>query len=157
MTRRSVHPSTIVIERGYEAAPARVFSAWSSPEALMRWGLPGDDWEAAYERFDFREGGGVISRFGPKGGEVYVNETRYFEIVPNERIVSAGSMVSGGKRLFAGLLTVEFHAAGAGCRMVMTEQGVFLDGHDRPENHEAGWNQMLDQLGEELKRGKAAA
>lgn len=156
MTRRSVHSATIVIERGYEAAPARVFSAWASPEALMRWGVPGEGWEVAYQAFDFREGGGVISRFGPKGGAVYVNETRYFEIVPNQRIVSAGSMTSGGKRLFVGLLTVEFHAAGGGCRMVMTEQGVFLDGHDRPENHEAGWNRMLDRLGEQLS-GKAAA
>ena len=30
--------------------------------------------------------------------------------------------------------------------MVMTEQGAFLDGHDVPANHEAGWNQMLDNL-----------
>ena len=65
-------------------------------------------------------------------------------------------MTSGGTRIFAGLLTVEFTAAGKGCRMVMTEQGAFLDGHDIPANHEAGWNQMLDNLGEELKRRAAA-
>ncbi|WP_202311007.1 SRPBCC family protein [Mesorhizobium sp. L-8-10] len=157
MTKRSVHPATIVLERAYEASPERVFAAWTTPEALLRWGSPGDDWEMSYERFEFREGGGDLCRFGPKGGEVYVNETRYFDIVPNERIVSAGSMSSSDKRLFAGMLTVEFHAAGSGCRMVMTEQGVFLDGYDRPENHEAGWSQMLDQLGDELKRGRAAA
>ena len=59
-------------------------------------------------------------------------------------------MTTGGKRIFAGLLTVEFSAAGKGCRMVMTEQGAFLDGHDIPANHEAGWNKMLDNLGGEL-------
>ena len=48
-------------------------------------------------------------------------------------------------------MTVEFAPAGKGCRMVMTEQGVFLDGHDIPANHEGGWNQMLDNLGEEVE------
>ena len=41
--------------------------------------------------------------------------------------------------------------------MVMTEQGAFLDGHDIPANHEAGWNQMLDNLAGELRRDAAAA
>ncbi|TIQ60251.1 MAG: polyketide cyclase, partial [Mesorhizobium sp.] len=45
-----------------------------------------------------------------------------------------------------GLLTVEFSPEGTGCRLVMTEQGAFLDGHDQPENHQAGWSQMLDNL-----------
>ena len=38
----------------------------------------------------------------------------------------------------------------------MTEQGAFLDGHDIPANHEAGWSKMLDNLGEELARRAAA-
>jgi uncharacterized protein YndB with AHSA1/START domain len=156
MTERSVNHSTIIIERTYDASPSRVFAAWSNPEALLRWGSPGDGWQSAFDRFDFRVGGGDVSRFGPKGGETYVNETQYLDIVPSERIVSAGSMTTGGVRLFAGLLTVEFHADGKGCRMVMTEQGAFLDGHDVPANHEAGWNQMLDNLDGELKRRAAA-
>jgi hypothetical protein len=28
----------------------------------------------------------------------------------------------------------------------MTEQGAFLDGHDVPGNHKAGWGTMLDNL-----------
>ena len=32
-----------------------------------------------------------ISRFGPKGGATYLNETRYLDIVPSQRIVSAGA------------------------------------------------------------------
>jgi len=54
-------------------------------------------------------------------------------------------------------LTVEFKPAGRGCRMVMTEQGAFLDGHDIPANHEAGWSQMLDNLGSELDRASRVA
>jgi uncharacterized protein YndB with AHSA1/START domain len=156
MTDRSVNHATIVLEGTYDASPARVFSAWSDPEALLRWGSPGEGWESAIQKFDFRVGGGESSSFGPKGGETYVNETRYLDIVPDARIVSAGAMTAGGKRLFVGMLTVELHPAGACCRLVMTEQGAFLDGHDLPENHEAGWNAMLDNLAEELTRRAAA-
>ena len=157
MTERSVNHSTIVIDRIYDASPSRVFAAWSSPEALLRWASPGGSWVSAIDCFEFRVGGREVSSFGPKDGETYLNEARYLDIVPSERIVSAGVMTSGDKRIFAGLLTVEFTAAGKGCRMVMTEQGAFLDGHDIPANHEAGWNQMLDNLAGELRHDAAAA
>lgn len=157
MAERSTKHSTIVLERTYDTSPAGVFAAWSNPDALLRWGSPSEGWDVAYERFDFRTGGSDVSRFGPKGGPVFVNETFYQDIVLNTRIVSASNMTSDDKRLFAGLLTVEFIAAGKACRMVMTEQGVFLDGHDKPENHEAGWNEMLDNLGIELKRTRGVA
>jgi len=157
MTERSANHSTIVIERTYDASPSRVFAAWSDPQAMLRWAAPGEGWESAFDRFEFEVGGAEVSRFGPKGGMTYRNEARYLDIVPDERIVSASLMTMGDIRIFAGLTTVEFGPAGKGCRMVMTEQGVFLDGHDVPANHEGGWNQMLDNLGEELKRDRAAA
>ena len=113
--------------------------------------------EVGHRPFRIRGGWRRDKHFGPKGGKTYHNEARYLDIVQNERIVSAGVMTTGGIRIFAGLMTVEFTPAGKGCRMVMTEQGVFLDGHDVPANHEGGWNSMLDNLGEELKRDRAAA
>jgi uncharacterized protein YndB with AHSA1/START domain len=155
MTERSVNHSTIVLERLYDVTPKRVFAAWSDRDALLRWGSPGTGWESSMERFDFRVGGDAKSSFGPVGGETYVNEARYLDIVPDARIVSAGAMTTGDKRLFAGILTVEFYPAGRGCRLIMTEQGAFFDGHDLPENHAAGWSQMLDQLGDEVRRRAA--
>jgi len=156
MIKRSVDHSTIVIERTYDASPARVFAAWSSKEALLRWCCPGGSWGSGIDRFDFYVGGGERSWFGPKDGDTYINEAQYFDIVQNERIVSAGRMTTGGTCIFTGMLTVEFYAAGSRCRMVVTEQGAFLDGHDIPANHEAGWGKMLDNLGEELARRAAA-
>ncbi|ATU92379.1 SRPBCC family protein [Phyllobacterium zundukense] len=152
MTERSVQHSTIVIERTYDASPARVFYAWSDKDALLRWINPGGTWDMAYDHFEFRVGGQDISRFGRRGGETYTNRTYYQDIVQDERIVSAGTMDRDGTRIFSGLTTVEFKPSGKGCRMVMTEQGVFLDGGDVPENHQAGWDSMLDSLGNELQR-----
>jgi uncharacterized protein YndB with AHSA1/START domain len=157
MTERSIDHSTIMLERSYDASPARVFAAWSDPNALLRWGSPGEGWHSEIKKFDFRVGGGNVSSFGPADGETYVNDTRYLDIVPNVRIISAGAMTSEGKRLFVGLLTVEFKPEGSGCLLVLTEQGAFLDGHDRPENHKAGWTTMLDNLGMDVKRGSTAA
>jgi uncharacterized protein YndB with AHSA1/START domain len=155
MTERSVRHATIRLERTYAAPPARVFAAWSTPAALARWAMPGDGWTVAFDRFEFEPGGIEISRFGPPDGATYVNHVRYEDIVPDARIVSSSAMTCGERRLFAGLLTVELHPAGAGCRMVVTEQGAFLDGHDRPEHHEAGWGAMLDNLAAELRRAAA--
>ena len=157
MTERTVKHSTIVLERDYAASPARVFAAWSDPEALKRWGNPGEGWTTSLDRFDFRVGGGETSRFGPAdGSEVFVNETRYLDIVPDARIISAGAMTSAGNTLFTGLLTVELKPEGEGCRLLLTEQGAFLDGHDVPENHKAGWGAMLDNLATEVEGRRAA-
>jgi uncharacterized protein YndB with AHSA1/START domain len=152
MTERTVTHATFSLERTYEAPPARAFAAWANPQSLLRWGSPAEGWTTAFDRFEFRVGGSAISRFGPKGGEAYVNESLYMDIVPDARIVSADTMSSEGKRLFTGLLTVALRAAGAGCQLVLTEQGAFLDGHDIPENHKAGWGTMLDNLRIELRR-----
>jgi uncharacterized protein YndB with AHSA1/START domain len=158
MTQRSVEHSTIVLERTYDAAPARVFAAWSSEEALLRWACPGGGWGGGIDRLDFSVGGGERSWFRPHEGDTYVNETVYLDIVQDRRIVSAGVMTRGDTRIFVGLLTVEFDAIGDNrCRMTVTEYGAFLDGHDVPANHQAGWGKMLDNLAEEISRERAAA
>ncbi|RWM73933.1 MAG: hypothetical protein E5X83_04150 [Mesorhizobium sp.] len=53
MSERSVVHSTIVLERSYDASPARVFAAWSDPAALQRWGSPGEGWETSIDCFEF--------------------------------------------------------------------------------------------------------
>lgn len=155
MTRRSVQHATIVVERTYDASPARVFAAWSDKDALLRWGNPGETWDNGYERFDFRVGGQDISWFGPRGGERFTIVTYYQDIVQDERIVMAGTMDQDGTRIFSGLTTVEFRQSGNGCHLVMTEQSAFLDGGDLPENHKAGWTDMLENLALEVDSKRA--
>ena len=50
------------------------------------------------------------------------------------------------------LATVELRPAGAGTRLIYTEQGAFLDGHDKPQYREEGTGGLLDALGAELRR-----
>ena len=44
MTDRSVTHSTFVVERSYDASPARVFAAWADPGAKARWFASPEEW-----------------------------------------------------------------------------------------------------------------
>ena len=88
MTDRSAIHSTFVIERTYAASPARVFAAFEDPESKNRWFVNGDGWGTENYQADFRVGGYEKYR-GKHEGMTVSMESRYFDIVPNERIVFA--------------------------------------------------------------------
>jgi uncharacterized protein YndB with AHSA1/START domain len=88
VTERSVTHATFVVERSYDAAPARVFAAWADPAAKARW--------------------------------------------------------------FAS-------PEGASTRLVLTEQGAYLDGFDDTGERERGTAELLDALGAELRREPAGS
>jgi uncharacterized protein YndB with AHSA1/START domain len=147
MTTRSAEHATFVIERTYDAPPARVFAAWSSREAKSRWfGAP----DVAAYTLDFRVGGGESNRGGPHEGTVYTYESTYHEIVPDERIVYSYTMDAGETRISVSVATVEFAPAGGGTTLTLTEQGVFLDEGDTPAVREGGTKALLDALGDAL-------
>jgi uncharacterized protein YndB with AHSA1/START domain len=157
MTQRSTEHATFVIERTYDAAPARVFSAWAVPAAKRRWFSGPDGWDDVAYELDFRVGGHEISRVGEPGGPVYSYEAHYHDVVPNERIAYAYTMDRDQTRISVSLATVEFEPAGAGTRLIVTEQGAFLDGHDKPEFHEHGTKELLDSLDAALRDAQAAS
>jgi uncharacterized protein YndB with AHSA1/START domain len=150
VTERSVTHATFVIERTYDASPARVFSAWADPAVKARW-FAGDEATGEYE-LDFRVGGLETSRGGAPDGPVYTYEARYQDIVPEQRIVYGYDMHSDDTRISVSLTTVEFKPAGAGTRLIFTEQGAFLDGHDTPAQREQGTGGQLGNLEAELRR-----
>jgi uncharacterized protein YndB with AHSA1/START domain len=82
---------------------------------------------------------------------VYAYEAIYRDIVPPERIVYTYDMLIDGTRISVSLATVDLRAEGDGTRLVYTEQGAFLDGHDTPGERDQGMGSLLDALGVELK------
>ncbi len=155
MTERSVTHATFVTERTYDASPARVFAAWADPAAKARWFAGPDEWGTPEFELDFRVGGREINRGGPKGGPVYTFDARYQDIVPDQRIVWTYDMHLDDTLISVSLATVEFKVAGTGTRLILTEQGAFLDGYDTPAQREQGMGDLLDALGEELRREPA--
>lgn len=55
-----------------------------------------------------------------------------------------------GKMISVSLATVQFLKAGNGTRLIVTEQGSFLDGYDDAGAREHGTGILLDQLGKSL-------
>ena len=155
MAERSVEHATFAIERTYDASPARVFAAWADPEVKARWLAGPEDWGPDEFDLDFRVGGREFSRGGPQGGPVHTYQARYQDIVPDERIVYTYDMHLDQTLISVTLATVEFKPAGAGTRLILSEQGAYLDGHQPPAQREQGWGALLDALGAEL-RGQSA-
>jgi uncharacterized protein YndB with AHSA1/START domain len=153
MSNRSTAHATFVIERDYDASPARVFSAWASLEAKNQWFGP--DGGGENHVLDFREGG--HEHFEAEfQGNVYAYDARYEDIVVDERIVYTYTMHRDGARMSVSVSTVELLAAAGGTRLRYTEQGAYLDGIDTPAEREHGTALGLDKLGEALAQGAAA-
>jgi uncharacterized protein YndB with AHSA1/START domain len=145
--------ATFVIERAYLASPARVFAAWASAEAKARWfSGPADQWTLKQRELDFRVGGREFLIGSFAGGTVSAFESRFQDIVPNQRIVYSYDMHIDDQRISASLATVVFEASGAGTKLIVTEQGVFLDGLDTPASREAGTRALLENLDAALLR-----
>ena len=144
MSKRSATHATFVIERDYDVPPALVFAAWADQSAKSRWfGPPGG---GEVHELDFRVGG--REHFVVNAGDcVYSFDALYEDIVADERIVFTYNMHQDDTRMSVSVTTVEFTAAGAGTHIRYTEQGVFLDGVDNPQEREHGTGELLDNLG----------
>lgn len=59
------------------------------------------------------------------------------------------------RRISVSLATVEFKPEGAGTRLVLTEQGAFLDGYDDAGSRERGRAALLDNLDAALVASRA--
>jgi len=138
MSTRSVIHDTFTIVRTYPATPSRVFAAFASEEAKNAWGDTGDlepaEGAAADDsEFDFRVGG--RERFGHKyQGTTYLYDGRYYDIVPDQRIIYAYEMYAND---------------------TWTEQGAYLDGVDGPQApalRTEGTAEILDGLARYLTR-----
>jgi uncharacterized protein YndB with AHSA1/START domain len=153
----SVTHSTFSLERTYDASPARVFAAFADPEQKAAWFAGPPEWPLAAFEVDFRIGGRETNRGGPKEGPMHSFDALYYDIVPDERIVYSYEMHLDDKRISVSLATIELAPAGDGTRLVLTEQGAYLDDFDDPSLRETGTGDLLDALGAYLAQTPASA
>ncbi|MGI8867515.1 MAG: SRPBCC domain-containing protein [Mycobacteriales bacterium] len=117
---------TFTLERTFAAPPARVFAAWSDPVARQRWFAGSGDYQQ-----EFRVGGTERVQARVDTGEVLVFESRFHDIVSDERIMYTSTMMSDGNLSTVSATTVEFAPAEDGTALVITEHGSYLPGMEQ--------------------------
>jgi uncharacterized protein YndB with AHSA1/START domain len=151
----STSHGTFVIERVFAFKPAQVFAAWADPVAKARWFVGPEPWKALERECDFRVGGGERVKGGWPGGMTTTFSAGYHNIVPNERLVYVYDMRVNETLISISLATIEFRAEKDGTRLVLTEQGAFLDGYDDAGAREKGTGMLLEQLDAALRSAAA--
>lgn len=126
----------ITIETHVRAPLAKVWSDFTSPEAVKVWNAASDDWHTTEARNDVRTGGTFFSRMEAKdGSDGFDFAGTYDEVIEHERI--AYTMEDGRK------VTVTFTPDETGVRVVET----FDPESENPrEMQQAGWQAILDNF-----------
>lgn len=150
---RTVSHDTFSIERIYPSSPGRVFTAFAEPETKAQWFCPPD--LKPQRTLDFQVGGReTLSMTIPDRGS-FTFDAVYQDIVPDQRIIYSYEMAMDGKRISVSVATVELLAHGSGTRVVVTEQGAFLDGLDNVASRQEGSEGLLNALGRYLEEAPA--
>src|ERR1700730_13764209 len=155
MTTRSTAHDTFVIDRTFAFKREFVYAAWTSAEAKSRWFVGPSGWELHLRELEFRVGGRGRLKGRRPDGTTSLFDARYYEIVPNERIVYVYEMHTNDVRASISLATIEFKERKEGTGLIITEQGVFLDGYDDVRGREQGTQGLIDQLEQGLEVGTA--
>lgn len=145
---RSVAHGVFTIERTYASVtPQRVFDAFASIEGKNGWfTAPNEKWDIIERSMDFRVGGRERLSGRWRTGLVTEFDATYYDIVPGHRIVYVYEMRLDGRKISVSLATFEFKRSGAGAKLIMTEQGAFLDGYDDNGSRERGSREIMDKL-----------
>jgi uncharacterized protein YndB with AHSA1/START domain len=134
---------SLTIKRRINAAPAKVYAAWTDPEKIVAWFGPARVKEGSMRaETDLRVGGRYSISFSATDGEHFQVGGVYREIVPNERLVFSWAWHSTPER--ESLLTISLKPDGGGTLLTLLHE-QFFDTAAR-DGHEKGWTELLGKL-----------
>ena len=135
---------SLTIKRRINAAPAKIYAAWTDPEKLIRWfGVPAKLKQGTLQaETELRVGGRYRISFEAVDGEHFEVGGVYREIVPNELLVFSWAWHSTLER--ESLVTVTFKPDGDGTLLTVHHAQLFDEA--AREGHERGWLGALDKL-----------
>jgi uncharacterized protein YndB with AHSA1/START domain len=126
--------------RAFDAAPERLFDAWTLPEVAGKWLMTTAGSEAHSAEFDLRVGGQwvIVDR---RDGVDYRALGEYLEVDRPRRLAFTFGMPQFSPAF--NKVTVEIAADGPGCRMTLIQEEL-------PPEHipatEGGWSEMFAVL-----------
>ena len=139
-TAATVKPS-LTVKRRFNAAPAKVFAAWTDAEKVKRWMGPGEVQVLSAES-DARTGGRYRWVMQAPNGEQHDVSGVYREVIPNEKLVFTWAWKSTPER--ESLVTVMLKPDGDGTLMTLTHEQFFDE--DARDRHQHGWNGAMEKL-----------
>ena len=132
---------SLTIKRRFNAAPAKVFAAWTEAEKVRRWMGPGEVQVLSAES-DARTGGRYRWVMQAPNGEQHDVSGVYREVTPNEKLVFTWAWKSTPER--ESLVTVTLKPDGDGTLMTLTHEQFFDE--DARDRHQYGWNGAMEKL-----------
>jgi uncharacterized protein YndB with AHSA1/START domain len=145
----------LTLTRIFDAAPQKVYRAWTEPELLMQWFAP-LPWTTPRAELEVHPGGTNLIVMRSPEGEDFPNQGVYLEVVENERLVFTDAYTRAWEPAQQPFMTVVLTFKDLGGKTHYTASVRHWTVADR-ERHEQmgfhqGWGQCADQLAELLKR-----
>jgi uncharacterized protein YndB with AHSA1/START domain len=141
MSTAVVTKPSLTIKRRFNAAPSKVFAAWTDPEKLKHWFGPGPV-TCHRAEFDARVGGRYVLASTTPDGETHEVGGMVREIVPNEKISFTWAWKSTPER--ESLVTITLKPDGGGTIMTLTHEQFFDE--EARDRHQHGWEGSLAKL-----------
>jgi uncharacterized protein YndB with AHSA1/START domain len=148
-TTTSTEGRDLVLTRVIDAAPEKVFQAWTDPALLKQWFAP-LPWTTPVVEIDVRPGGAnLMVMRGPDGNE-FPNRGVYLEVVKNQRLVFTDAFTSAWRPSDKPFMTVELSFEDLDGKTKYTARVHHWNEADR-EAHEKmgfheGWSLCTEQL-----------
>lgn len=151
----------LIIDRLFDAPRARVWQAWTDPEAMKRWWGP-KDFTAPHITMDFRVGGKYLCCMRSAEGQDFWSTGVYEEIVPMERLVCTDSFADQNGNIVPAThygmsadfpmtleVTVKFEEMDGKTKMTVQHMGI--PAGEMFDMTRAGWNQSFDKLADSVQ------
>jgi uncharacterized protein YndB with AHSA1/START domain len=138
------------LERVFTAPPTRVFHALTDATAKEKWFAGGHDQQILERTIDARPGGRECVEGRWPDGTVSRFDAVYFDVTQDTRLVYAYEMHINGEKISVSLATLELTPVAGGTKLVLTEQGSFLNGYQDNGARKEGTAFLLGRLGASL-------
>ncbi len=132
---------SLTLKRRFNAAPEKVYAAWTQPAQIAQWFGP-DAGGVQRAETDLRAGGRFTIAFNTEDGEEHQVNGVYREVVRNKKLVFTWAWRSTPER--ESLVTVLIEPDGDGSLLTLIHE-QFFDEAAR-DRHRHGWTGSLDKL-----------
>ncbi len=135
----------LVLSRVIDTPRARVFEAWTKPEAMKRWFAP-KPYTLSVEKMDCRPGGSFSMAMRAPDGTEHPFTGVYREIVPPAKIVWIGEFSNGPAEQIRTAVTFEEQGTRTKVSVRQTLSVITPETEPSAKGAKQGWTMTLDQL-----------